>query len=557
MYDVVVIGAGHNGLTCAAYLARAGRRVLVLEQRDIVGGYCTTEETVAEAPGFKMNPCAVDTALTEAPVSVITDLNLAKYGLRFVHPDPWAAYINKDGASIGMWKDRETTRQEIAHLSRKDAEAFEKFCALMTDAWYALLPWFQDHPTRPSLKTVGQVLTRLAKGRRSLRYAANVFMGSPEQVIEEHFTREEVKAVLASLGAWSMLPLQEPGSGGVLAMMCSYFRWGVTRPVGGSGEFTKALAACLVDHGGEVRTSAPVDEVMVRDGEAHGVRLQSGEEIPARHVIGAVDPYTLMAKLVDQAYVPEKTQGELRALGNLRWNISCLKSDVALSESPTLACGRPELKQGYLLLAPTIEYVKQAQAASMVGELPDQVPMGPVFPSLLDRSQVPEGSDGETVYLYMQSVPLELSGGRDWDDEKDGFIDRVLDDLDDYAPGLKQSVIGQWCQSPKDLERKSAYRGNIVHADMSLQQMGPFRPIRSMSGYKTPISNLWHTAAGAHPMGALNGWSGRTTGKMVDRIISKQGDSGAAAPPPTYVPAGVNGAAASNGAGTPAGTVSS
>ena len=140
----------------------------------------------------------------------------------------------------------------------------------------------------------------------------------------------------------------------------------------------------------------------------------------------------------------------------------------------------------------------------MVGELPDQMPMGPMFPSLLDRSQVPPGSDGETVYLYMQSVPYELSGGRHWDDVKDEYIARVIADFDDYAPGLKDSVIGQWCQSPVDLERKSAHRGNIVHADMSLNQMGPLRPIRSMAGYKTPVANLWHTAAGAHPMGALN-----------------------------------------------------
>ena len=118
MHDVIVVGAGHNGLTSAAFLARAGHRVLVLETHKIVGGYCTTEETVAEAPGFKMNPCAVDTALTEAPVSVVKELDLARYGLRFIHPDPWAAYINKDGASIGMWTDRERTRQEIAAFSR-------------------------------------------------------------------------------------------------------------------------------------------------------------------------------------------------------------------------------------------------------------------------------------------------------------------------------------------------------------------------------------------------------------------------------------------------------
>src|SRR5262249_6268553 len=156
-----------------------------------------------------------------------------RYGLRFLRPDPWAAYIGPDGASIGMWADRTKTQQEIAKLSRRDAERFGEFCDMMTEAWGALMPYFQDHPTRASARSVGQILWRAAKGRKSLRGAARVFLSSPEQVIEEHFEREEVKAVLANLAAWSMLPLQEDGSGGVLAMMCSYFKWAVTRPVGG------------------------------------------------------------------------------------------------------------------------------------------------------------------------------------------------------------------------------------------------------------------------------------------------------------------------------------
>jgi beta-carotene ketolase (CrtO type) len=536
MYDVIIIGAGHNGLTCGAYLGRAGRRVLVLEQRQIVGGMCTTEETVPEAPGFKMNPCAVDTALTNIPVSVVDDLNLSKYGLRFVTPDPWAAYVNHDGASIGMWADRNRTQAEIARLSRKDAESFATFCDMMTEAWWALMPYFQDHPTRPSFKTMGQVLWRAAKGRRSLRGAARVFMSSPEQVIEEYFERDEVKAVLANLAAWSMLPLQEDGSGGVLAMMCSYFQWAVKRPVGGSGEFTGALAACVKDHGGEVRTDAGVDEVLIRGGEAYGVRLLNGEEIHARHVIGATDPMNLMTGLVAAEHVPEQTRNELRALGNLRWNITCLKTDVALGKSPKLACGRQELMAGYLLLGPTVEYIKQAQAASMIGELPEQMAMGPMFPSLLDRTQVPPGSVGETIYLYMPSVPLELSGGRDWDDVKDDYSKKVIHELDSYLPGLEEGVLGFWCQSPKDLSKKST-RGNVVHVDMSLSQMGPLRPTPSLAGYQTPIGHLWHTAAGAHPMGALQGWSGRTTARTVEKRMRKEKDAPVATPPlPAYTP---------------------
>jgi beta-carotene ketolase (CrtO type) len=518
-----VIGGGHNGLTCAAYLARAGRRVLVLERRSLVGGMCTTEETVPEAPGYLMNPCAVDTALTNIPSSVIDELRLAKYGLRFIAPDPWAAYINLNGASIGMWADRTRTAREIARFSRRDASVFESFCDMMTEAWWAMMPYFQGHPTRPSPKAFGQMLWRAAKGRRSLRGAAKVFISSPEQVIEERFEREEVKAVLANLAAWSMLPLAEDGSGGVLAMMCSYFKWPVTRPVGGSGQFTQALAACVTDHGGKVRTDAPVEEVLVQGGRADGVRLRSGEQLGARHVIGALDPTTLINGLLDPAHVPDETKAEMRALGNQRWNITCLKADVAFASEPVLACGRPELLQGYLLLGPSLDYIRQAQIESMAGELPEHMAMGPMFPSLAEPSQVPSGSGGSTCYLYMPAVPYQLSGGRDWDAVGDDYIRRVIGELDRYAPGLERSVIGQWVQTPKKLAEK-ATRGNVVHVDMSLSQMGPLRPTKSLAGYRTPVRNLWHTAAGAHPMGALNGWSGRTTARMVDRLIRHDKD---------------------------------
>jgi beta-carotene ketolase (CrtO type) len=317
-------------------------------------------------------------------------------------------------------------------------------------------------------------------------------------------------------------------------MMCSYFKWPVTRPIGGSGQFTQALAACVRDHGGEVLTDAPVEEVLVSGGRAFGVRLRDGRELRSRHVIGALDPTTLIDGLLDPANVPEQTKAEIRAMGNQRWNITCLKADVAFATKPVLACGRQELLQGYLLLGPTIDYVRQAQLESMNGDLPAHMAMGPMFPSLVEPSQVPAGSDGSTCYLYMPSVPYELSGGRDWDDVGDDYIRQVIGYLDTYAPGLADSVIGQWVQSPKKLAQK-ATRGNVVHVDMSLSQMGPLRPTKSLAGYRTPIENLWHTAAGAHPMGALNGWSGRTTARTVDRVL-RRGGRGPDGPPPSSTP---------------------
>jgi beta-carotene ketolase (CrtO type) len=275
------------------------------------------------------------------------------------------------------------------------------------------------------------------------------------------------------------------------------------------------MARCVEAHGGTIRLNAPVVGVIVsRDGTAEGVELANGERIMARHVVGAIDPQRLVGNLVPSEHVPHRTKKELHGLNNLRWNIGVFKSDAALSHRPELVGGRPELWNGLLFLGPTLEYIKRAQLQSAVGQLPDTYPQWTALPSVVDRTQVPPGSMGESLFMAMATVPVEIEGS-DWADEAEKFNERALGFLEEHAPGISDAVIGTYVRTPDDY-RALAGKGNLYHADMTLAQLGPWRPTPSLSGYRTPVEHLWHSGSGAHPVGGLTGWSGRTTARLID-----------------------------------------
>src|ERR1700757_4735392 len=468
-----------------------------------------------------MNTGALDMVFSNSDQSVIDELDLTRYGLRVAIAGPWGAYLDPDGASIAMWRDPARSVDEIRRFSARDAAAFERMNQLFTDLWLAVRPYLQDHPTRLSLRTMGQMFIHVAKRRRSFRPLLRMLLSSPEQLLEEHFERVEVKALMANLASWSMLPLSEGGSGGVLAMCSTYFNQKSSRPVGGTGSFPAAMARFVEAHGGTIRLNAPVVGVLVSpSGTAEGVELITGERIMARHVVGAIDPQRLIGDLVPSQHVPHRTKKELQGLNNLRWNIGVFKSDAALSHRAELVGGRPELWNGLLFLGPTMEYIKRAQLQSAVGQLPDVYPQWTALPSVIDRTQVPSGSKGESLFMAMATVPVQIDGS-DWSDEAEKFNKRALGFLEEHAPGITDAVIGTFVRTPDDYSAMAS-KGNLYHADMTLAQLGPWRPTPSLAGYRTPVENLWHSGSGAHPVGGLTGWSGRTSARTVDAALRGQ-----------------------------------
>jgi beta-carotene ketolase (CrtO type) len=519
-YDIVVIGGGHNGLAAAAYASRAGRSVLVLETRHILGGFATTEATVPQAPGYLMNPYAADFVLGNIPPTVDDELDLAREGLRWVRPDPFYSYLDPDGGSFAFWRDASRTVSEIRRFSPVDARQYERFTEVLRDLWLTIYPYLQGHPVRVRPAAVAHIVSNLARRRGNLGIAARMMMSSPGAIIEEWFESRQLQAAMANFAVATMCSLDEPGSGIIMSMMALQHQWGVRRPIGGIGAFSQALAACARRHGTEIRTGTAVESIELTGNRANGVRLVDGSVVTARSVLCTLDPWTMCNRLLPSGALPDSVHRELRGMSVLRNNISAFKGDVAVAAPLSLSRhGRErELLPSVMLMAPSLEYVRRSTNAGLRGELTEEIPLWLAVPSVIDRTLVPEGSPGESLYVFLPAVPHELAGGVEWAGEKDKHLDRCLSIIEDYLPGLSGNIIGAQATSPDDLEKVSGiHKGHLFHADMTMSQFGPWRPVPSLAGYTTPVDGLLHAGAGNHPMGTVCGWSGRSAARLLTR----------------------------------------
>jgi beta-carotene ketolase (CrtO type) len=526
-YDVVLIGAGHNGLVCAAYLLKAGYSVLLLEKRSVPGGAATTEECLPqEAPGFKFNLCAIDHEFIHLG-PVVEELELEKYGLHYLECDPVVFCPHPDGKYFLGHKSVEKTCAEIARYSERDAKKYAEFIDFWQRSLGAMIPMF-NAPPKSIIDILGNYDITKLKDLFSVIGSPNktldfirTMLTSAEDLLNEWFDEEFLKAPLARLAS----ELGAPPSQKTLAigaiMMAMRHNPGMARPRGGTGALVQALVNLVTSKGGIILTDQHVEKVLIDDGKAVGVRVAGGKEYRAKcGVISNIDAKRLFLQMTDKSDVDGADPNlwerlERRIVNN---NETILKIDLALDEPLRFPyhAHKDEYLVGSILIADSVAHVEEAHSKCTLGQIPDADPsMYVVMPSYLDPTLAPPGK--HTVWIEY-FAPYQIAGaegtglkGTGWTDElKNKVADRVIDKLADYAPNVKSATIARRVESPAELgERLGAYKGNYYHVDMTLDQMVFFRPLPEIANYKTPIDNLFLTGAGTHPGGSISGMPGR------------------------------------------------
>jgi beta-carotene ketolase (CrtO type) len=531
-YDVVIIGAGHNGLVCAAYLLKAGYTVLLLERHSRPGGAATTVEIMPEqAPGFKFNLCAIDHEFIHLG-PVVEELELHKYGLEYLFCDPVVFCPHPDGKYFLAHHSLEETCKEIARFSNSDAQQYAQFIQFWHQVVNAMTPLFNAAPAalfdiagNYDLAKLQSLISVTMPPSRALDMLRTMLI-SPTDLLDEWFDSEFLKAPLARLAAELGVPPSQKNNGIGAMMMAMRHHPGMARPRGGTGALVEALVKLVQAWGGVILTEQPVKQVLVEDGRAIGVRVGNGQEYRARRgVISNIDAQRLFLDLIDPAEVdasdPLLRQRLKRKIINN--NESILKVDCALSEPPCFRAYNPSdrLLIGSVLIADSVNHVEAAHALPQMGQIPDRDPsLYVVVPSVLDPSLAPAGQHTLWIEFF---APYQIAGaegtglnGTGWTEPlKQQVADRIIDKLADYAPNLKASILARRVESPAELaDRLGSRKGNCYHIDMTLDQMVFLRPLPELANYKTPISQLYLTGAGTHPGGSISGMPGRNCAKV-------------------------------------------
>src|SRR5688500_10840553 len=519
-HDAIIIGGGHNGLVCAAYLARAGKRVLVVEQRERIGGAAVTEEVF---PGFKFSVFSYVVSLLRP--EIIRDLDLPSHGLHILPLESTITPLDY-GDYLGSWADPDETRLELCRHSPRDADAAGVFGRLMHHMAMAVKPILAMVPPDPASLSPGDLagLLKLGGHFRSLgaeRFHAlhKLMTMSSADYLDEWFEFDPLKATKSASGIiGTFLGPRSPGSAYVLlhhymGELDGAFRaWGFQK--GGTGAISEAIASAARANGAEIRTDASVAKVIVREGRVTGVALENGDEISAPVVVSGLDPRRTFIDLIEPKELPDDLVTSIR---NYRFRGSSGKVNLALDALPDFTCLRgngsyasPLLAtalRGAISISPSVEYLERAYDDAKHGEFSRNPYMDIVIPSMIDPGMAPPGK--HVMSVFVQYTPYRINGG--WTDEKrEAFGDAVIDTLERYAPNIRSIIRHRQVLTPADIERITGLsEGNIFQGELALHQLFFLRPAPAWAKYRTPIKGYWQCGAGTHPGGGIMGASGR------------------------------------------------
>ena len=511
-YDAIVIGGGHNGLVHAAYLARAGKKVLVLERRHVLGGAAVTEEIF---PGFKFSVCSYVVSLLRP--EIIRDLDLPRHGLEILPLDGTFTPM-PNGDYLWRVNDHAKTRREIARHSPLDAEAYEEYGKAMVEMGKFAKPVLGMTPPDPSRLSIDGLRKLMFLGRRfrdlpepDQYNQVQLMTMSAADFLDQWFETDVLKATMSASGIiGTFLGVRSPGTAYVLlhhymGEIDGAFRsWGFAR--GGTGAISNAIAEAAREAGAEIRTQAPIARILVKNGRARGVALQNGDEFEAHVISSSVDVRQTFLRMLEPDHVPRDFLEQIR---QFKFRGSSGKVNLALDSLPDFKClpGPGPHLRGAISISPSVDYMEHAYDEAKYGHYSRRPYIDIVIPSLTDPSVAPPGR--HVMSCFVQYAPYHLKDAS-WDDQREAFGDTVIDALAEYAPNIKSIIAGRQVLTPLDLEREFGLsEGNIFQGELSLEQLFFLRPVPGWAQYRTPVRGLYLCGSSAHPGGGIMGAPGR------------------------------------------------
>jgi phytoene dehydrogenase-like protein len=511
-YDVVVIGGGHNGLVNAAYLARAGKKVLVLERRHVLGGAAVTEEVF---PGFKFSVCSYVVSLLRP--EIIRELDLPRHGLEILPLDGTFTPM-PNGDYLWRVNDHARTRREIARHSRLDAEAYDEYGKAMIEMAHFVKPIMSMTPPDPTSldprgwKNLAFLGRRFQKLSDDDKYnQVQLMTMSAVDFLDQWFETDVLKATMSASGIiGTFLGVRSPGTAYVLlhhymGEIDGAFRsWGFAR--GGTGAISNAIGDAAREAGVEIRMEAPIAKILLKNGRATGVVLENGDEIHAQVVSSSVDPRLTFMRMIGEQHLPDDFCTDLK---RYKYRGSSGKVNLALDGLPNFKAmpGPGAHLRGAISISPSVEYMERAYDEAKYGRFSRRPYIDMVIPSLTDPSVAPPGK--HVMSCFVQYAPYNLKEGT-WDEKREEFGDTVIDTIAEHAPNIKELIRHRQVLTPLDLERDFGLsEGNIFQGELTLEQLFFLRPAPGWAQYRTPIKGLYMCGSATHPGGGIMGAPGR------------------------------------------------